>query len=269
MRWNQSGGRNMFEAITGFFGAIAAAAFALWTIGFFVFWGVFILLSLVFGLGERYFAVGSLWIFTLIFIVLASEVSIFGFVAANPWTSLFCVLGYLVCGAVWVTFKWIRFVEEMSRNREVAIRHFLKEKFEGAQRAYVANEFATGAHRGEEGKGYIHPSNQTEDWRDFLINNGYAQESPAILTNSLNDFFTEVRRLKAGRFAIGSATEAIHFSDHKSEYKVYFFYWPVDLVIYGIGDILVDIWNGFVRAIQGTYDAWAKKRMFKGIKDLK
>lgn len=251
------------EAISGFFGDIANSAYALWSIGFFIFWGFLALVSLIFAIQDRYIPIGILWVFVFVFLLLAGDVNMITLAFQNPGTTALCVGGYLGAGFVWVTFRWLRFAKVMSNKRIEAIRDWLKNDFNKIVNKYNLN--VRDYMDNEENVDRPIDPGQAASWRSYLIQNCFAQENPTFLTNCLGQRLIDMRSYG---YDLGTATEAIRFKDHKRDYSAYFFYWPVDMVVYGVGEVLTDVWNTFVHFVQGTYDSLARKIMFKGIKDV-
>jgi hypothetical protein len=91
---------------------------------------------------------------------------------------------------------------------------------------------------------------------------GFAPDEPIELTKELNRFLLEH---SFGGKDLGSATEPVLWKNHKADYAAYWAYWPVDMLIYVLGDLLRDIWNWIAKLVEAKFNAYSSKQMLKPI----
>lgn len=232
----------MFESIGTFFTGFAAGVLTLWTLDFFLFWGVFTLFCLIStSVFENYSLVGLLAAATLLLLALTDAVNPLNYVAAHPWQAISYVLAYAGIGLVWIVIRWVRFIELMRPLRATSIKDFF-ERYSDTEVAFA-------------------------EWKTFVINNGFApKENVSYQILELNKTLSSHLRQYGRSRDLGTATEAPAWSDHKSTYAAYFFYWPLDLLTYFLQDVLRDVWKAISNFIQHGFDTYSRKRMLQPIK---
>ncbi len=243
-----------FEKLSIFLQQFALSVVTVWSFAFFAFWGVIVLFCLYHvSFNDRYWTTGVLFGLAFVLLFIAGAVSPLTYAAENPWWAVIYVGGYLLIATGWMTFRWMRFIEKVRSRRGEAIRSYLKDKFSHVKKEYLGETDTSrpGVDEVEVGS----REQKVQAWYDHLVANGYALEYPNMLTQNLNRHAFDSSGLD-----IGNATEAPRFRNHKRDYFSYFFYWPLDMVIYVLGELIRDIWKAVVRLVQDAFDNYSAKR---------
>lgn len=233
---------------------MAAGFVTLWSLSFFLFWVPILVVCLYNGaLRERYWVTGVFF-----FVILASFIALGLFAplvwaAENPYTAIMVVGGYFLGAALWMTFRWFKFIEKVRDERNVQIAKYLTKELKDIVFDRVTNR-SSRSNKDIDFENFELPAAE-QQWYDEVKANGvaYEDQKPDYLTKSLSDYLRAL--------SLGTATSAPLFRENKAKFFTYFFYWPLDFVIYVFGELLQDIWENIVRLVQGMFDGYAKKRI--------
>lgn len=247
--------------LKGLFAGLAGAAIAVWTLPFLIFWSVFIIFCLVNAIwADRYWTSGvALFALFLLVFFTGDLGELAALVYHHPVLTTLIGVGYLAIGLAWVTFRWVRFIERMRPMRSAAIQRFLQ-NWEKSLRDYKSDMVVESVKL--EGLDQV----KINFWIDTLRKNGYAPQEPALLNKALNNHL--LRRGDedyAGRRDVGTATEPPYWSSNKRGYGAYFIYWPIDMLAYALGELLLDAWAWLSNAVQEKFNAYSRRRMFAPI----
>lgn len=229
--------------MTEFFAGLAIGILTPWTLAFFLFWGFFLLVSIVsIGLFESYFWTAALLIIAVVLSVGTDMVNPIDWLWNNPWLALTYAGSYIMLGTAWIAFKWVRYVGKVTPYRRQIIKNFL----EKAYTTHTEPEFLA--------------------WKAELKAKGFAQATSDLL----RDYELELNNrlgmkyldgMSRSRMDLGTAAAPPIWSDRTAEFAPSFIFWPLDCVAYVFSDILRDVWEWVSNLVSGLFNKYAVWRM--------
>ncbi len=266
----------MTEFLAGVMAWLAAfglSVVTLWSAEFFGFWFIILMLCLMTRLNyESYWGTGVVVFLTFVFLAFVDAINPITWIVANPLWFAGGLAVYGTVGLGWTWFRWMKFLSQVCQKRSRVIKEFLhriddrikalakEEKPERGARARTGFEEAS-----EEDfqTGQFANLNKDElaNWISTIRATGLAPEKPRLLNDELDQIFSRSR----GYCEVhkwGTATTLPSWRENKKDYGAYFFYWPLDMVVYLFSDLLKDIWKFIANAIQGFMD-WSAAKFFR------
>lgn len=259
----------MFLVLEGFWQTVHDAAVVVvtfGTFGFFAFWGIVVLVCLGFGgIGEKY------WVTGFLFFVLFGAFLFLGVIAPlvwiyeNPWWAVLLVVGYFVIGFLWVAFRWGKYINQVRHTRGKRIREYLQKTFPNTIRDHHDSGESTDSRASKKERKQLTVQEAVEllkedekAWYEELTSDGVVKRGPVYLNDDLEHHVFR-RNSYSDELDIGTPSGPPLLGNHKKEFATYFFYWPLDVLIYFFAEFLKDLWNFIVDRIQNSFNYYAAK----------
>ncbi len=236
------------------------------TFAFFIFWGVVILICLGFaGIRQKYWVTGVLFFFLLATFWITGAISPHTWAYENPWYAGVIFVGYFIVATGWMTVRWVKYIKKVRLVRAKLRKDFLSKNFINAVFANRNgdDEAAAGSKKrwSSLGEAVEQLKSDERTWYDEIVSGGVVPSKPQYLTQSFNEQCFSSRNScdHEGLKDIGTPTSAPELGNHKKEYFTYFFYWPLDVLIFFLGEFVRDLWNFVVEKVQATFNKYAAK----------
>lgn len=248
--------------------AFGLAAATLWTLQFFILLGFVLIVS--FGTRvkyDSYWGTGIIVLAALGFLALAGGIHPLTYTYENPWVVAIGIVGYGCIGLCWTCFRWVKAIRKYKQERDAIIYDFTKNLDE-----LIKDKIRSHNHKQQDltkgfgdrgGVGNVITdrsaweeidSQEMSAWVTTLLGTASPSAGPKLLTDELNKKLDH-----PGRFFPNHLAVVPTWRDNKKDYGSYFFYWPLDVLIYSLSELLRDIWKFIANKIQVFMDLIARR----------
>jgi|GEM_PF-6708648 len=258
------------ELFFAWLGAIAVAEF---TWEFFVFWAIVVAFGIFCGIKEKYWPSGLLWAAILLMLYFTGAANPFLWILNHKLLFLAYFSGYLVMGMTWIFIWWTRFIQQMRPMRHKIILDFVTNlpRMVKEQKASEAR-ILRNDEKPEDDPGAFW-KNLTDEmvtaWAKKLQETGFisseAGTPESLLTKALDNAlshpdpnsYTFIRK----HWDYGTAGKSARWERRRMAALTHFFYWPLSLLSYLLGDFLIELWDYVSKYFEKVFDSWSQKIM--------